>query len=683
MAESTSLPAPSHSVTDAAHAADTAGASPADHGQPNQAPNQLPSPLPAFQARPILALPDQLISQIAAGEVVERPASVVKELLENALDAGATVLRITLDEGGVKRIAIADDGCGIPEAELTLALMRHATSKIRSLADLEAVRSLGFRGEALASIASVGQMPITSRTAQAPHAMRIDAQTGEIAPSAGTVGTTIEVRELYYNTPACRKFLKSEQTELGHCLEMIRRAALARPDVAISVLHNGRAVDHWNPSDPAQRSAKILGETFAGAHLPLEEIAGPLAVYGFAGLPTASRSRSDQQYFFVNGRFVRDRLLTHAVRAAYEDVLHGERYPSYVLFLEIPPESVDVNVHPSKIEVRFRDSRSIHQFVFHALQRALARHAGAAPETTAGGHAAHLEAPQPVRDPLTGQSSWLPQARMRQGNLPVAQPMALYDTLYGGRRDITETSAATRMHTGMPTESTANLAGDTAGPGAWFVRDIASEGYGTMPPNQSLPDEDQPLGFALGQVHGIYVLAQNARGMVIVDMHAAHERILYEQFKNALADRTIAVQALLIPVTMPADPVEIGSVEEHRETLAALGFDIAVLSPTTLAVRAVPALLKDADLQALARAVLADLNAYGGSRVLTERQHELLGTLACHHAVRANRRLSLDEMNGLLRQMESTERADQCNHGRPTWFQLTLSEMDRLFMRGQ
>ena len=630
-----------------------------------------------FQARAILALPDQLVSQIAAGEVVERPASVVKELLENALDAGATTLRITLDEGGVKRIAIADDGCGIPETELTLALMRHATSKIRSLAELEAVRSLGFRGEALASIASVAQLSITSRTAAASHAMRIDAQTGEIAPSAGTVGTTIEVRELYYNTPARRKFLKTEQTELGHCLEMIRRAALARPDVAISVLHNGRAVDHWNPSDPAQRTTKILGETFAGAHLPLEEIAGPLAVYGFAGLPTASRARSDQQYFFVNGRFVRDRLLTHAVRAAYEDVLHGERYPSYVLFLEIPPESVDVNVHPSKIEVRFRDSRSIHQFVFHAVQRALARHAGAAPETTAGGHAAHLETQQPVRDPLTGQTTWLPQARMRQGNLPVAQPLALYDALYGGRG-----IAQPGMQPGAAHADSGSADGQAA-TGGWFVSDISAERHAALPPGPSLPDEDHPLGFALGQVHGIYVLAQNTRGMVIVDMHAAHERILYEQFKNALAERSIAVQPLLIPVAMPADPVEIGTVEEHRETLSALGFDIAVLSPTTLAVRAVPALLKDADLQALARAVLSDLNAYGGSRVLTERQHELLGTLACHHAVRANRRLTLDEMNGLLRQMEATERADQCNHGRPTWFQLTLSEMDRLFMRGQ
>ncbi|AXE91386.1 DNA mismatch repair endonuclease MutL [Paraburkholderia sp. 22099] len=654
-----------------------------------------PAPRPL---RAIQPLPDQLISQIAAGEVVERPASVVKELLENALDAGAQTLRIMLDEGGVKRISITDDGCGIPENELALALMRHATSKIRSLAELEAVATLGFRGEALASIASVAQMYITSRTADAPHAVRVDAQTGVLSPAAGTQGTTIEVRELYFNTPARRKFLKSEQTELGHCLEQIRRAALARPDVAISVLHNGKAVEHWNASEPPVRVAKILGETFATAHLPLDESAGPLAVYGCAGLPTASRGRADQQYFFVNGRFVRDKLLTHAVRAAYEDVLHGDRYPSYVLFLDLPPEAVDVNVHPSKIEVRFRDSRSIHQFVFHAVQRALARHAGASPETTAGGHAAHLEASMggPASfgaTPLgaagaasfgtsagaggfgggSGSSSqpgntWMRQARMTQGTLPVAQPLAFYDALFG-RRDTN--------------------AGAVEGATLFEARDSATET--TAPYNASAPyaspafnvADEQPLGFALGQIHGIYVLAQNAHGLVIVDMHAAHERILYEQFKNALADRTIAVQPLLIPQTMQADPIEIGTVEEERDTLDALGFDLAVLSPTTLAIRAVPALLKDADLQALARAVLSDLHAFGGSRVLTERQHELLGTLACHHAVRANRRLTLDEMNALLRQMEATERADQCNHGRPTWYQLTLSDLDRLFMRGQ
>ncbi|KVT69419.1 DNA mismatch repair protein MutL [Burkholderia ubonensis] len=647
-----------------------------------------PDPHSPRPLRAIQPLPDQLISQIAAGEVVERPASVVKELLENALDAGANTLRIVLEEGGVKRISITDDGCGIPPGELPLALMRHATSKIRSLEELEAVATLGFRGEALASIASVAEMFITSRTADAAHATRIDAQTGVLAPAAGAVGTTIEVRELYFNTPARRKFLKSEQTEFGHCVEMIRRAALARPDVAISVLHNGKAVEHWNATEPTQRVAKILGEGFATAYLPLDERAGPLAVYGCAGLPTASRGRADQQYFFVNGRFVRDKLLTHAVRAAYEDVLHGDRYPSYVLFLDLPPEAVDVNVHPSKIEVRFRDSRSIHQYVFHAVQRALARHAGASPETTAGGHAAHIApAPGPASFQSTplGQaangggspaptpsqgSTWLRQARMTQGTLPVAQPLALYDALFGRKDSGAGTPAGTT--------AVAHDAADTADAPA-----ALPAGFAAAPSLAHTAYDDQPLGFALGQIHGIYVLAQNAHGLVIVDMHAAHERILYEQFKHALADRSVAVQALLLPVSMNATPVEIGTVEEERETLESLGFDLAVLSPTTLAIRAVPALLKDADLQALARAVLADLHAFGGSRVLTERQHELLGTLACHHAVRANRRLTLDEMNALLRQMEATERADQCNHGRPTWYQLTLGDLDRLFMRGQ
>ncbi|WP_090546826.1 DNA mismatch repair endonuclease MutL [Paraburkholderia caballeronis] len=712
MSSYTDPAAPGAALPDAVPAPSDANA--ADAGRP-AAPQRFAQP-----ARAIQPLPDQLISQIAAGEVVERPASVVKELLENALDAGATTLRILLDEGGVKRISIADDGCGIPERELPLALMRHATSKIRSLAELESVATLGFRGEALASIASVAEMSITSRTADAPHAVKIDAQTGVLAPAAGTQGTTIEVRELYFNTPARRKFLKSEQTELGHCLEMIRRAALARPDVAISVLHNGRAVEHWNATEPAARVAKILGETFATAHLPLDESAGPLAVYGCAGLPTASRGRADQQYFFVNGRFVRDKLLTHAVRAAYEDVLHGDRYPSYVLFLDLPPESVDVNVHPSKIEVRFRDSRSIHQFVFHAVQRALARHAGASPETTSGGHAAHLEArPADGAGGLAGGAggtagfsaggfgsggssgfgssggfgsgssggfgsaarssgfsggagssgsggagnTWLRQSRMTQGTLPVAQPLALYDALFG-RKDV-----------GAGASDGATAAQADGAASAPFVPPPSAHDFNAA--------DDHPLGFALGQIHGIYVLAQNARGLVIVDMHAAHERILYEQFKHALAERSLAVQPLLIPLPMTADPVEVGVVDEEKATLDALGFDLAALSPTSIAIRAVPALLKDADLPALARAVLADLHAYGGSRVLTERQHEMLGTLACHHAVRANRRLTLDEMNALLRQMEATERADQCNHGRPTWYQLTLADLDRLFMRGQ
>lgn len=643
--------------------------------------------------RAIWALPDQLISQIAAGEVVERPASVVKELVENALDAGARTLRVVLEGGGVKRISITDDGAGIPANELPLALMRHATSKIRSLAELEAVATLGFRGEALASIASVAQMTISSRTADAPHATRIDADTGAMTPSAGGVGTVIEVRELYFNTPARRKFLKSEQTEFGHCLEIVRRAALSRPDVAISVLHNGRAVEHWNAAEPVQRIGKTMGEAFASAHLPVDEIAGPIEVYGCAGLPTASRGRADQQYFFVNGRFVRDRLLGHAVRAAYEDVLHGDRFPAYVLFLDLPPEAVDVNVHPSKIEVRFRDSRSIHQFVFHAVQRALARHAGQSPDTTEGGHATSLspdaEGGVALRSGLAGgiggngggtgaqwQPQWQPQHQ--QSSLPIGAPLALYDSLFGRRDANMTTSSGDRPISPL-----------FAAEGGDGVSSVGGTAYapGVPPSAEGHPawsdDEAHPLGFALGQVHGIYVLAQNARGLVIVDMHAAHERILYEQFKTALADRTVAVQPLLIPVSLSADPIEIGTVEENRETLDVLGFDITPISPTTLAIRSVPALLKDADLPTLARSLIADLHAWGGSRVLTEHQHTLLGTLACHHAVRANRRLALDEMNALLRQMEATERADQCNHGRPTWYQLTIGDLDRLFMRGQ
>jgi DNA mismatch repair protein MutL len=705
------------------------------------------SAVQARERRSIAALPDQLVSQIAAGEVVERPASVVKELLENALDAGATTVRITLDDGGVKRISIADDGYGMPAGELPLALLRHATSKIRTLAELEAVTTLGFRGEALASIASVSQLSITSRTADAAHAARID-EHGEIAPAAGGVGTTIEVRELYFNTPARRKFLKTDQTELGHCLEMVRRAALARADVTFSVMHNGRALEHWNAGTPAQRVAKVLGEGFSLAHLPLDERAGPVAVYGFAGLPTASRGRADQQYFFVNGRFVRDKLLTHAVRSAYEDVLHGDRYPSYVLFLEVPPESVDVNVHPSKIEVRFRESRSVHQFVFHAVQRALARHAGASPDTTSLGHATQIDGARgegQLSRALNGGSGshantaqWISQMRMRQGTLPVAQPLALYDALYGRRTNGGDAAAdaegrsqggiqgGVQSHTHSDTPGGASASGDVLAEGdmprpAWAAQvrldgqpalDGASpvprpstDAQGSDPATTASPladggdsnagaggspaeayiglPDDAPLGYALGQLHGVYVLAQNTRGLVLVDMHAAHERILYEQFKNALADRTIAVQPLLIPLSMPANPIEVGTVEENREVLDALGFDIAVQSPTALVIRAVPALLKEADLISLARALLTDLQAYGGSRMLTERQHELLGTLACHHAVRANRRLNHDEMNALLRQMETTERADQCNHGRPTWFQLTIADLDRLFMRGQ
>ena len=609
---------------------------------------------PASAPRVIRQLPDQLISQIAAGEVIERPSAVVKELLENALDAGATQLSIRLEAGGVKRIAISDNGCGIPPEQMPLALARHATSKIASLHDLENVTTLGFRGEALASIASVAQLTVTSRTADAAHAWQVAGHDPQSAsPASGAQGTLIDVQDLYFNTPARRKFLKSEQTEYGHCVEVVRRIALARPDVRFTVTHNGKTTEHWQESGLEQRSAQILGDEFAGARLPLEEIAGPLRIRGFAGLPTAARMRADSQYFYVNGRFVRDKLLTHAVRAAYQDVLHGDRFPSYVLQLDLDPALVDVNVHPSKIEVRFRDSRAVHQFVFHAVSRALAR-----TSATAQG-----EVPAPAAGLTAAPSGPLPWVNppMRQASFGVAQERATYGAMFA---DTMRADPAA-----LPV---------SAGSGS-----LQSLFPAQAMPAQATDDDAFPLGFALAQLHGIYVLAQNRAGLVLVDMHAAHERILYEQFKQALESDEVQLQTLLIPVTFHADPVEVGTAEENADTLAALGFDIAAMSPTTLAVRAIPALLKNSDAQALARDVLRDVREFGGSRILVERRNELLGTLACHTAVRANRQLTLPEMNALLRQMEATERSDQCNHGRPTWVQLALADLDKLFLRGQ
>jgi DNA mismatch repair protein MutL len=616
-----------------------------------------------FQTRrAIQALPDHLISQIAAGEVVERPSAVVKELLENALDAGSSQITVRLEQGGVKRIAITDNGCGIPPQQLPLALARHATSKIASLHDLENVGTLGFRGEALASISSVSQLTLTSRTADADHAWRIsgiaiNGSNLQAEPSPGAVGTTVDVQDLYFNTPARRKFLKTEQTEFGHCAEVVRRIALSRPDVSFSLSHNGKTVDHWNVGEFAKRSAYILGDEFANARLPLEESAGPLRLFGFVGLPTASKARADAQYFYVNGRFVRDKLLTHAVRAAYQDVLHGDRYPSYVLALDLDPALVDVNVHPSKIEVRFRDSRAVHQFVFHAVSRVLA----------------HTAAPIENADPGTSQQpvsahSWIREPQQASFGSQFSQQ---FSTRPGVNQTLESYGA---LFTAAP-----NVANDNSR----FAAPPATLQQFEREQVQQLPTDEFPLGFALAQLHGIYVLAQNTRGMVLVDMHAAHERILYEQIKNALDADALQVQPLLIPVTFYADAVEVGTVEENGEVLSSLGFDIAIMSPTTLAVRAVPALLKNADAQSLARDVLRDVREFGGSRVLLERRNELLGTLACHTAVRASRTLTLPEMNALLRQMEATERADQCNHGRPTWVQMPLNELDKLFLRGQ
>ena len=573
----------------------------------------------------IRVLPELLISQIAAGEVVDRPASALKELLENSLDAGARALSVQLAGGGMKLIKVADDGGGIPREELPLALARHATSKITSLEDLERVSSLGFRGEALASIAAVSRLTLTSRRAGEKHGWTVTASGADVskaAPAPLAAGTSIGVRDLYFNTPARRKFLKSEATEFAHCEEAFRRIALSRPEVAFTLQHNVRAQRHFGPQSLRGRIGAVLGEDFHAGALELDESSAGLRLHGAVGLPAHARASRDEQYCFVNGRFVRDKLIAHAIRQAYQDVLHHQQYPSFVLFLEIDPAQVDVNVHPTKTEVRFRDARGVHQFIFHALNKALAGAvAGATPVRST--FAAPGIAAQPIR-----------QAAMALG---AAEPMAFYETLF--RRP------------------------ESAAP---------------------LPEaEEAPLGFALAQLSGVYVLAQNRDGLVIVDMHAAHERIVYEQLKGALDRREIPMQPLLVPVTFSTEALDVATVEEHAEVLRTIGFDIAAASPTSLIVRAVPALLADADPRRLASDVLREVREYGASRVLTERRNELLAAMACHTAVRANRKLTVPEMNALLREMEATERSGQCNHGRPTWHQVTLVELDKLFMRGR
>ncbi len=618
---------------------------------------------PSLKKGIIRLLPDTLISQIAAGEVVERPSAVVKELLENAVDAGATQIDIRLENGGVRRIAISDNGCGIPPEQLQLALTRHATSKITSLDDLENVATLGFRGEALASIASVADLTLQSRTAEQPHAWQIRGNDPSriLTPSSGTQGTRVEVNELYANTPARRKFLKSEQTEYGHCAEIVRRIALAQPGIRFTLTHNGKITAQYNANNLPQRCNQILGETFSQSQLPVDLTVGEgkdkLSLNGFIGLPTASRTRGDMQYFYVNGRFVRDRLLTHAVRAAYEDVLHGNRFPVYILYLTLDPSRVDVNVHPAKIEVRFRDSRAIHHFIYQSISRILARTMEPGPDTEEQFSSSLIQSP-----PNQGAVSWRntpPPTRFR-----IEQKTESYGTLF--KKALHQTDMAVPFNppkTETPSE-----------PGFQSVQ-------GDFPAPEGA--EEFPLGFALAQLHDIYILAQNRQGLVLVDMHAAHERIVYEKLKNALNEKNLETQALLIPITLKISEVEAGTVTENRETLLELGFDVSPLSPETIAIRTVPTLLKQADIPTVMHNILRDLHEYGTSRVAREKRNELLATVACHNAVRANRVLTIPEMNALLRQMETTERADQCNHGRPTWTQLALSDLDALFMRGQ
>ena len=617
-------------------------------------------------SKPIKLLPDQLISQIAAGEVVERPASALKEMLENSLDAGATAITVCLMQGGIKQLKVTDNGTGIGHEHLSMALTRHATSKIFCLEDLEAVASLGFRGEALASIASVSRLQLSSRVTDAKHAWRISANGSEllpIEPTALDIGTIIEVNDLYFNTPARRKFLKTDATEFGHCETAFERAALSRPDVTFTLQHNDRVLSHYVACEPAKRFESVLGAEFAAESIQIDEQAAGLRLWGAAAKPTFNRHNRDTQYVFVNGRFVRDQLIAHAIKQAYQDILHHDRHPAFVLFLTLDPSLVDVNVHPRKTEVRFRDGQAIHRFIFHSLHKNLATPTGLSNAATAN-QAAHN--PFTVRPELVeGYPRYQSQI-----NLSANQPSAFYQTLFANN--------ALRAENGALQANIHAASGD-----AGF--EIKTKGLNTE--NAHEFTLDFPLGFAVAQIHGVYILAQNKLGLVVVDMHAAHERIMYEQLKNALENKAVATQPLLIPVCFNADRLEVVTVIEEKENnadnLAQLGFDIAVLSPNTLAVRAVPTMLQNADAVQLARDVLKDLREYGASRALTERRNELLSTMACHAAVRANRILTITEMNALLRDMEATERSGMCNHGRPTWFQVNMSDLDKMFMRGQ
>ncbi|MDR7377814.1 DNA mismatch repair protein MutL [Rhodoferax ferrireducens] len=623
----------------------------------------LPHPIAPPPRRSIRELPDELISQIAAGEVVERPASVVRELVDNALDAGATQITLRLLAGGVRLIAVEDDGGGIPMEELPIALKRHATSKIRDLQELESVGTMGFRGEALAAINSIADMAISSRASGQSSAFLLDGRSGELKPVARSTGTTVEVKELFFSTPARRKFLKTDATELAHCVEAVRRHALARPDVGFAIWHEGKLVEQWRACPAptsldaiSERLRDVLGDDFKDKSVAVDYLSSmrddggqAVRVWGRVGIPDAARARPDQQFAYVNGRFVRDKVITHAARSAYEDVLHGQRQPIYALYVEIDPTRVDVNVHPTKIEVRFRDSREVHQAVRRAVDAALA-----APRAAAAALA------------TTSSSAPSPAPEIFKPNLPLAQTLP----------------AQAAMHFVAPvTHRVSDMEA------LWPVQPAAAAMPVAPTPAPATPApaaaEIWPLGRAIAQLQGIYILAENAQGLVIVDMHAAHERIVYERLKTQLVDARITSQPLLIPVTFAATPQEVATAEAHTDTLATLGLEITPFSPKTLAVRAVPTSLVQGNATELARSVLAELAQHEASTVIQRAQNELLGTMACHGAVRANRRLTIDEMNGLLRQMETTDRSDQCNHGRPTWRQISIKELDALFMRGR
>jgi DNA mismatch repair protein MutL len=633
--------------------------------------------------RTIAALPDRLISQIAAGEVIERPASVLKELVENAIDANANAIEVRLEAGGIRRISVNDDGHGITRDELLLALTRHATSKIRSLQDLESVASMGFRGEALASVASVARLTLISRTAADDHAWQLDGHGESAQPAAGSQGTTVDVRGLFDDVPARRKFLKSEATEFGHCMDIMTRIALAHPEMAFRVFHNDKPVRQWPVASLAKRVADVLGHEFSEAAIAVDAGAGPAQIRGFVNRPTAARARADRQFLFVNGRHVRDRTVSHALKTAYADVLHGDRQPAYVLFINIDPQTVDVNVHPAKHEVRFRDSGAVHRLVQQVVTDALASSVDETQNT------AEPAAPNmPAMGTLTG-SGHAGGSMSRASYTPTPHPRT-----YPMRSPV-----QSRLTLNEPTPGASPMSNPTWGSG-WHNAhapsdapgDVASAAMQALSGNQ--PDNRQdntanpeghvwPLGRALAQLHGIYILSQTRDGLILVDIHAAHERVVYEQLKTALDARQVATQGLLVPLVINVSDTEVALAQDNSDALAQMGFEVHGAGPQSVMIRSVPALLIRGDIETLVRGVLQDMAEVGVSALLTEQRNQLLSTMACHGAVRANRQLTIAEMNALLRQMEQTERADQCNHGRPTWLAWRLTDLDRLFMRGQ
>ncbi|WP_019340117.1 DNA mismatch repair endonuclease MutL [Stutzerimonas stutzeri] len=624
-----------------------------------------------IEAARIQLLSPRLANQIAAGEVVERPASVIKELLENSLDSGATRIEVDVEQGGIKLLRVRDDGCGIPAEDLPLALARHATSKIRDLEDLERVMSLGFRGEALASISSVSRLTLTSRTAKATEAWQVETEgrdmEARVQPAAHPVGTSVEVRDLFFNTPARRKFLRTEKTEFDHLQEVIKRLALARFDVAFHLRHNGKVVLALHPAnDPAARGrrvASVCGPAFLEQALPVEIERTGLHLWGWVGLPTFSRSQADLQYFYVNGRMVRDKLVAHAVRQAYRDVLFNGRHPTFVLFLDVDPAVVDVNVHPTKHEVRFRDNRMVHDFLYGTLHRALG---DVRPED-------QLAAPASVAPVIkvSGRDAgeFAGQNEMSLAANVLEQPQSAQPAWRGA-------GAGYQAPRPMPA---GNLA-EAQGAYREFFSPLAEASSAALPESH---DDVPPLGYALAQLKGIYILSENAQGLVLVDMHAAHERIMYERLKTAMASEGLRGQPLLVPESIAVSQREADCAEEHAQWFQRLGFELQRLGPESLAIRQIPSLLKQAEATRLVQDVLADLLEYGTSDRIQAHLNELLGTMACHGAIRANRRLTVPEMNGLLRDMEQTERSGQCNHGRPTWTQLGMGDLDKLFLRGR